>query len=81
MHTIYNIYAELPDNEEDYNDYEIDYDYDFDEEDYCLDHDLLIFHCQGRDCIRDPYSNETCMQCIEGCNGQYIKKIHGSFIL
>jgi len=64
------ICAELPDyTEEDY-DYAIDYDYDFDEEDRCLDHDILVFECQGRDCIRQPIGNETCMQCVVGCNGQ-----------
>ena len=61
--------------DDDYDYY--DYDYEFDEEHYCPDRDQLILICLGINCIRDPYDNETCMQCIEACNGQIWKDKHG----
>jgi len=44
------------------------FDYEFDEKG-CLDHDLMVLLCNGRNCIREPYDNETCRECIDGCAG------------
>lgn len=58
------------DDDDDDNYYDYDYDYDYNEMEHCVDSDLLILLCNGRNCIRAPSHNETCMQCIHGCNGQ-----------
>ena len=55
--------------EDDY-DYVYDYDYEDDEGEFCQDHDEMVLLCHGKGCVRAPYHNETCLQCIHQCNGQ-----------
>lgn len=50
-------------------DYDYDYDYDFTDEEHCIDRDQMVLLCNGINCIREPYSNETCLQCTDECNG------------
>ena len=38
--------------------------------DRCPSLEDTVRDCGGRTCVRRPVANETCLQCIEGCQGE-----------
>ena len=49
-----------------------DGDDDDDDDDDCPSLEEAIDDCGGLGCIRRPYSNETCIQCVRGCQSKLI---------
>ena len=44
---------------------------DDDDDTRCPALEEAVERCGGLTCVRKPISNETCFQCVEGCQGEF----------